>query len=59
MSEEKCDPVQETRRVYADIFGSVFMVAMFCATFITTTHMWIEERRAEMLVQSQMLRVPS
>ena len=57
MSEEKHVDVQKTRRVYVDILGSIFVVAIFCTTFIITTHMWIEERRAEMLVESQMLRV--
>ena len=56
MSEEKCDPVQETRRVYADLFAALVIVAMLCGTIIATTHMWIEERQVELLVEKQLLR---
>ena len=50
------DPDHETRRVYADLIAAVVMVAMLCGTIIATTHMWIEERQTELLVEEQLLR---
>lgn len=31
-----------------DILGCILMVAMFCATLLMSTNMWIQQRQAEM-----------
>lgn len=46
-TEETTNTIPDNTAIYADFFTTVIVAAMLCGTFISTTHMWIQERQVE------------
>jgi hypothetical protein len=48
-TEETTTEVPSSRAIYADVFTTIIVAAMLCATVLSTTHMWIQLRQTELV----------